>query len=85
MQCYLVDITIGTALPQNTPSGVNTSNSTVVSSTRNGDACGQVTNVYVQGGKEGEAGPQGPRGDTGPPGNVLHIWTVITITYRSSR
>ena len=56
-----------TALPTKNESGVSTTNSTTVT---NGGACGQVTNVYVQGGREGEAGPQGPRGDTGPPGNT---------------
>ncbi len=30
--------------------------------------CGQVTNVYVQGGGTGVARPQGERGPRGPPG-----------------
>ena len=62
---------LGNALHQNSQG--NVSNSTVVSSTCNGDARGQVTNVYVQGGREGEAGPQGPRGDTGPAGRLYRF------------
>ena len=55
---------IGSALPS------NASNSTLVtSSTKIEDAsCGQVTNVYVQGGGSGVAGPQGEKGERGPPG-----------------
>ena len=59
--CMLHFVHAGSTLPSNS--------SSVTADTHREDAsCGQVTNVFVQGGGSGVAGPQGEKGERGPPG-----------------
>lgn len=58
----------GIALPSQGKND-STVSSTLISNTHSKDtSCGQVTNVYVQGGGKGERGERGPPGNDGQDG-----------------